>query len=185
MAEIVKLATPINDTADRLDGLTSALNILKVSEWLIGLGVLTKVDPHMLRRWHQVSTHTPLHPAADMATPADFAEQIIEHLEFAKAAMKHTNGLRTFMEALARAQDAAAVAVKAGYDQWPMPEAFNLVTRLIAFTLSALRQEIMRRILDGRIDPANAEAAWAVLNDPRWNDQCKANAAMGEAGLIN
>jgi hypothetical protein len=169
-------------TTQRLDALTTDLSILKVSEWLIGLGVLTRPDPRMLRQWHRVSN--PLRDAAEgLGSPASLVEQIIEHLEFARAAMRHTHGLRTFFEALARAQDAALAAMNAGFDEWPMAEAFNMVTRIIAASADIVRQEVMRRILNGKIDAANAEKAWAMLNDPRWNDQCIINADMGR--LLN
>jgi hypothetical protein len=58
-----------------------------------------------------------------------------------------------------------------------MGHCFDLVTGIIATVVAMLRQEVMARILDGRIDPANAEQAWRMLDDGKWTAQAVDNAA--------
>jgi hypothetical protein len=200
---LFEFAYPLDDSdtltsaADKLDQVTSELNLVRIAEWLVGIGVLTQADPEVLRRWRRVGL--PPHLVDEMDEPTrpegfDYVrlaesvaahaqgaepamgEQVLAHLEAAVAAMKTAFGLRPFMEALARAQDAASAAMKAGYRQYPIPDLLDFTTGAIAFVVAMIRAEIMARILDGRIDAANAEAAWRTLDDPRWGRQAEENA---------
>jgi hypothetical protein len=204
-APFFEFAYPLDDSdtltsaADKLDRVTSELNLVRIAEWLVGIGVLTHPDPDTLRRWRRVGL--PPHLVTEMDEPTrpegfdyirmaesvaarasgaetEMGEQVLTHLEAAVAAMKTAFGLRPFMEALARAQDAADAAMKAGYRQYPIPDLLDFTTGAVAFVVAMIRQEIMARILDGRIVAEEATTAWRTLDDPRWTPQAQENAAF-------
>jgi hypothetical protein len=106
---------------------------------------------------------------------------VLGHLYAASTAFKSTTEpfaerFTKFTEALSRAQDAARAAWAAGYDELEVELLADGLTALIAGIASLLRDETMRRILDGRIAAEEATEYLAMLKE-KWTPQAEENAA--------
>jgi hypothetical protein len=202
---ILKFDTPLNDNdtlqtasekvARYHRSVTSTLNLASVADWLVDRGVLSEPDPltlwaaavppHLLKdngAWSDDATsYTGIcyfYKEHEVNNAVRLCERVASHIERAYAAFRDKRGegtLNTFLTELGRAQDAALAALEAGYVALPMQRLFDFITGLIAYIVNALRQEIMRRILNGRITGEAATDALAMLND-RWTPQHEANA---------
>jgi len=187
------------------DKLSRDLNIARVAQWLADMGVIERPEPARLEQWRRLGLPLQLVNEHDVSTREGFeyirlaelvrahhacgewimAYRVLDHLQLVRDAMRNPQlpkheQLRQFMEGIARAQDGAKAALNAGYTEWPMPQLFELITGVIASIAAMLRDEIMRRVLDGRITGGEATAALALVNE-RWTPQAQENASVFQA----
>lgn len=90
-------------------------------------------------------------------------------------------GLREFFMGLALATDGARAAWEAGYRDEPIPQLHDALVGLCAYAAMLLRDEIMQRILDGKLPGCEGTLALAVLNRFDSNPQAIENAAWFSA----
>jgi len=85
--------------------------------------------------------------------------QWVPHLKKEKGQGRHQ-----FIMGIALAADGAHAAWEAGYRDPPIPQLHDALVGLCAYAALLLRDDIMRRVLDGSVPGCDAAMALAVLN---------------------
>ena len=166
----------------------SLLNVEAVSKWLVRKGVLSLGDrakPADEWTWPTIKEgRSAVDPAYWInlrqrcltAGPSySMGVRIIEAVEEADAALRRDGDLGEVFGALARAQDGVLAAWEAGYRDYPIPGLVDGFSGLMALLAGMLRDEVMGRILSGRVEAGDAVAAMAVLCDG-WTPEVAENA---------